>query len=266
MGYDEHGPAYPEPPCLVCEREADWCIRDNCPRRNPESYEAFHRRISERHIRLTADIEAARVKYRCPICGGNSDRYRECEYPGCPDGRDQPGQIYLESKPVSNSVKCPSCLLISVLLIVVFLGALIFAALVRPAHAMDHGFDPYNPTVKWFEQLKRHDYMPYSCCGKADGYTADIYTKNPDGSYDVVITDGSAIEFPDGSKRPELPNGTMVHVPANQINPPEETQYNPTGHAWLFVSIRRVYDDAHPGGDAATPGLSYCFAPLPDGS
>jgi hypothetical protein len=233
MGSDEHGPAYPEPPqCSTCGSLGmeQWCARDNCPGRNP-------------------------LPEPCPLCGSpNLEHTVFYKRNACA----------LE-KPVSNTVKCPACLFIATLIIIVLLGALFFAC-VRPAAAFDHGFDPYDPTVQWFEQLKRHDYMPYSCCGKADAYAADLYTRNPDGSYDVTITDGSAITFPDGTKRPELPNGSVVHVPAGQINPPTETQGNPTGHSWLFVSIRRVYDDAHPGGDAATPGLTYCFAPLPEGS
>jgi hypothetical protein len=30
--------------------------------------------------------------YRCPICGGGANRYMTCEYPGCPDGHDQPAR------------------------------------------------------------------------------------------------------------------------------------------------------------------------------
>jgi hypothetical protein len=142
----------------------------------------------------------------------------------------------------------------------------ILLALTAPAAAFDHGFDHFTERSKWFDQLKRPDYYPHPCCGAADGYEADIYQRNPDGSYDVVITDGSEITFPDGSTRPGLPNGSKVHVPANRINPPSETKDNPTGHAWLFVSIMRSYDEDHPGGNAATPGIVYCFCPLPEGS
>lgn len=49
MGHDEHGPAYPEPPC--------------------------------------------KQAYRCPICKGDENRFMTCDYPGCPDGCDQPGRF-----------------------------------------------------------------------------------------------------------------------------------------------------------------------------
>jgi hypothetical protein len=40
-----------------------------------------------------------------------------------------------------------------------------------------------------------------------------------------------------------------------KINPPVETQHNPTGRAWLFMS---VFNEQ--------PGNILCFAPLPEGS
>jgi len=129
-----------------------------------------------------------------------------------------------------------------------------------PAVAFDHGFPKDTERSKFFSQLKRQDFYPNSCCGEADAYEADIYQRNPDGSYDVEITEGKEIEFPDHTTRPALPNGSQVHVPANKVNPPIETQFNPTGHAWLFVSLVR------PAGGDAVPGLVYCFAPLPEGS
>jgi hypothetical protein len=145
--------------------------------------------------------------------------------------------------------------------------ALVIAALFMtptPARAFDHGFPKDTERSRFFEQLKRPDYYPHSCCGEADAYEADIYQRNADGSYDVEITDGSEKTYPDGTFRIGLKNGTKVRVPSDQINPTTETQFNPTGHAWLFVSARRGYgSDANPD---AEPGMTYCFAPLPEGS
>ena len=129
-----------------------------------------------------------------------------------------------------------------------------------PVYPFDHGFPKDTARSQFFSQLKRPDYYPNSCCGEADAYEADIYQRNPDGSYDVEITNGDVIHYPDGAERIALPNGSLVHVPSNKINPPVETQFNPTGHAWLFVSTTRGM-----GGDAS-PGMVYCFAPLPEGS
>jgi hypothetical protein len=124
-----------------------------------------------------------------------------------------------------------------------------------PAFASDHGFDRTTERSKFFRLLKRPDLYPRPCCGEADAYEADIYQKNPDGSYIVIITDGSAIKYPDGVHRDYIANGTKVIVPSKKVNPPVETQHNPTGHAWLFMS---VFDEK--------PGNIFCFAPLPEGS
>lgn len=144
--------------------------------------------------------------------------------------------------------------------IVIPLLAVLVAAPTFPAKAVDHGFDKHTERSIWFQQLKRPDYYPNSCCGEADAYEADIYQRNADGSYDVEITNGDTIKFPDGQERPEIPTGTKVHVPKTKINPPIETQGNPTEHAWLFVSVSRAI------GGEVTPGLIYCFTPLPEGS
>lgn len=132
--------------------------------------------------------------------------------------------------------------------------------LTKPVLAFDHGFPKDTERSKFFQLLKRPDKYPDSCCGEADAYEADTYTRNKDGSYDVVITEGSEIQYEDGTYRPEIPNGSKIHVPENKINPPVETSHNPTGHAWLFVSV------VHPIGGGAEPGLVYCYAPLPEGS
>lgn len=221
MGNDEHGPAYPEPyhgetpQCRVCGSLGDmetWCMRDNCPGRNPlPSHEKYH-----------------------------------------------------EWDPPPYKPNTSAAFLTGIIVGAALALLLVFTA---QAHAFDHGFDPYDPTTKWFGQLLRHDKMPEPCCGKADAYAADTYNRNPDGSYDVTITDGAAVTFPDGTERPEIENGSVVHVPWNKINPPSETMSNPTGHAWLFVSVQRDYTGGQPNGvPTPKPGLEYCFAPLPEGS
>jgi len=115
------------------------------------------------------------------------------------------------------------------------------------------------------ESLQKPYDRPNSCCGTSDAYGADQYTRNADGSYDVVITDGDAIEYPDGTHRTQLKNGTRIHVPADHVNPPREQAGNPTGHAWLFISVYGIYNSASDSSETQ-PGTIYCFIPLPEGS
>jgi hypothetical protein len=140
--------------------------------------------------------------------------------------------------------------------------AVLLALFGKPAHAFDHGFDPLSETSIWMRQLVRPDFATSNCCGKGDAYGADIYNRNPDGSYDIVITDGDAITFPDGTKRVPLKNGTEIHVEKNKVNPENEQAGNPTGHAWVFVSpyVERYEDEAHEI-PVTRPGTIYCFVP-----
>lgn len=140
-----------------------------------------------------------------------------------------------------------------ILLIILVAALLLMGARAR---AFDHGFDKGSPASLYFEGLHRPDYYPGSCCGKADAYEADTYQRNADGTWTVVITDGSAITYPDGTTRPYIATGTVVVVPGEKVNPPDETRHNPTDHAWLFVSVW----------GAAEVGTVYCFAPMPEGS
>ena len=127
-------------------------------------------------------------------------------------------------------------------------------ALTMPAIAMDHGFPKGTERSKFFQLLKRPDKYPDSCCGEADAYEVDIDKHNPDGSYDVVITEDTK-QFPDGSYRTPIPGGTKFHVPENKVNPPKETMYNPTGQSWLFVTWY-----------SGKVGTVFCLAPIPEGS
>jgi hypothetical protein len=274
MGYDEHGPAYPEPQCRICRSRGvdQWCIRDNCPGRNPlpehdpANVSEFHRRIRAAEARDAQYKDrywhVPTTPYQCPICDGDQNRFMMCDYPGCPDGCDQPGRFQLfDLEPPTRG----GCFIASLLCAALVVFSLIWG--ISHAFAFDHGFDPYDPATKWFGQLLRHDKMPEPCCGKADAYVADTYTRNKDGSYDVTITDGAAVTFPDGTERPEIENGSVIHVPWNKINPPSETMGNPTGHAWVFVSVARDYTGGLPNGvPLPKPGYAYCFAPLPEGS
>lgn len=166
----------------------------------------------------------------------------------------------------SSDVKCAPCLIIATLMLIVFIGAIIFA-LIRPAGAMDHGFDPLAPTTKWIETLQQPPNRPSSCCGIAEAYQADTYRRNPDGSYDIVITEGTAIEYPDGSHRTPLKNGTKLHIDADRVNNEIEQSGNPTGHAWVFLSVYGIVDNSGAETETTTtPGTIYCFVPLPDGS
>lgn len=234
MGNDEHGPAYPEP---VARVHTDGC------------------KARWRHCRQCSCV------YVCPICKGDKDRFMTCDYPACPDGRDQHGRFpTYPSEPFSWGAA-----LVGLLMWAPMILLLLFVLVVKPAHALDHGFDPLAPTTQWMESLPRPYPVPSpgSCCGIADAYQADIYARNADGSYEVVITDGSAVEFPDGIHRTPIDDGTKIHVPAKHVNPPKDQMGNPTGHAWLFMSVYGVTTD---GQYTTTPGSIYCFIPMPEGS
>ncbi len=201
--------------------------------------------------------------YRCPICRGDENRFMTCEYPGCPDGIYQPHRFrsYPNAGPMPHRTSAEKarglvgwgC----------FIALLLYLMWPKTAPAMDHGFDPFAPTAKWMHELIQPANPPGSCCGVADSYQADTYQRFPDGSYDVIITDGSAIEFPDGTKRTPLKNGTRLRVPADHVNPPKEQAGNPTGHAWIFLSVYGISID---GQQTTQPGTIYCFVPLPEGS
>jgi hypothetical protein len=125
-----------------------------------------------------------------------------------------------------------------------------------PASAFDHGFDPSDPVVQWFEHLRRpdvdEDYLGVvSCCGKGDAYAVDVVEDGgADREWAVKITDGSAIEFPDGTTRQPLPDGTVSRFPGSKVIKPN--QGNPTKHAWVFISVwsGQVHE-------------VWCFVPLP---
>lgn len=124
----------------------------------------------------------------------------------------------------------------------------------HPAFA-EKGYDRESPRTQWFETLMQPDNPTAKCCGKADGYEADIYQNNGNGTWTVEITNGREMKWPDGTVRPGIPDGTKFIIPSEKVNPPVDG--NPTGHAWLFLKI-----------DPNTNQVVkiYCFVRLPDGS
>ncbi len=103
---------------------------------------------------------------------------------------------------------------------------MISATAFAPASAFDHGFDPSDSVVQWFEHLRRpdidEDYLGVvSCCGKGDAYPVDVVEDGgADREWAVRIIDGSAIEFPDGSTRPFVPDGTVVRFYGSKMVKP----------------------------------------------
>lgn len=125
--------------------------------------------------------------------------------------------------------------LLTLLMWAVIMAAIAFSAYsCDRAHAMDHGFDYSDPVVRWFNALPRPNMRSTSCCGKGDAYGADEYEKVGD-HYRVTITDGEYKQFPDGTVRAPLKNGTVVDVPLVFVNPPSDG--NPTGHGVIFLSV-----------------------------
>ncbi len=221
MGNDEHGPAYPD--------------------HDPANVKPFHD-----HIRRVSG-------YRCPICGGNQDRYLECEYPGCPDGRDQsrlrPAHWF---GPDLSKPTPPRGIALMGWAVAIALG--LWAFWPRPAPALDHGFNPNNATVKWMESLQRPN-EPGSCCGKGDGYPVSDYWDNGDGTWTAVIGDGSAMVYPDGTSRHYVTTGEHIIVPRDLVNHIEDDLDNPTDTSWIFMT---VYDSGI--------GTLYCLIRHPSGN
>lgn len=120
---------------------------------------------------------------------------------------------------------------------------------------MDHGFDPNSPTTKWFERLYRPDFPASKCCGKADAYEIETYWRNDKGVLFVKIGDGSAKEFPDGTRRPPIPDGTVIEVPEKKINSPDDDLDNPTDKSWAFFTV-----------DEGRVSILYCVTLHPQGT
>lgn len=202
--------------------------------------------------------------YTCAPCGTHDrTRYARCNMPDCPDGRDQ---YWWQPAPIEQTAEPRGSRLALGICIGLLLAALALAVFgIGKANAAK-GFNPdTSPMAKWMESLLRPD-LPYNppgqiwpCCGKADAYPVSSYFINPDGSYSVVIADGSAITYPDGTTRPPIRTGRTVIVPASKVNKLEDDLDNPTDFSWVFL---RMYVDSDPDGDY----IMYCFARHPQGS
>lgn len=118
----------------------------------------------------------------------------------------------------------------------------------RPAHAFDHGFDHNDPLVRWFDDLTRDAPLGVvKCCGRGDAYAIAIDIDGTDRSaYQAIappcpedwvahITDGRAIEWPDGTKREPIPDGTFFRFSGDRLT--RERSGNPTKTAWAFLNV-----------------------------
>ena len=122
------------------------------------------------------------------------------------------------------------------------------------AFAVNHGYDPNDRTVKWFERLVRPNKPPDSCCGKADAYEVGRYYRNAEGKMIAVIVNGEEKHFPDQTWRVPIADGTEIVVPENVINPYEDDLDNPTEKSWIFVALIGGYP------------YVYCFVRHPKGN
>jgi hypothetical protein len=110
------------------------------------------------------------------------------------------------------------------------------------ARAMDHGFNPNDPTVRWFQSKMRPDEPSLSCCGKGEAYPVARYQENPNHSYTVWLADGSALKYPDGATRAYFDMATPITVPKNKVNDPIDDLDNPTDVSWVFMTVSTPTD------------------------
>lgn len=152
-------------------------------------------------------------------------------------------------------------------LFVFYLAIVVALMVTSPSHAKNHGFDPMAPTTKWFESLKIPPEEMVSCCGKADAYSVDRYEKLPNGDYRVWIADGSAIVFPDGTRRTAWNTEIPIIVPKENVNKETDDLDNPTDHSWLFFQPKSLYpaDGSEPP-PSEEVSVVYCFIRHPNGT
>ena len=144
---------------------------------------------------------------------------------------------------------------LSVLLTVLILTCL-FILFSKPAPAMDHGFNPNDTTVRWFQRKMRPDLPSSACCGKGDGYPVARYEENPDHSYTIWLADGSALKYPDGTTREYFDMSVPINVPWNKVNDLIDDIDNPTDVSWVFMRVSTPTD----------VGTMYCFIRHPEGN
>jgi hypothetical protein len=141
----------------------------------------------------------------------------------------------------------PLALIVFAIFFVIFVLLMLFTT---PAPAMDHGFDPTNQTVKWFERkMIPNITFQQSCCGKADAYPVARVRRNTNQTWSVWLADGSAIKYPDGTKREPFDENTEIVVPDSKVNPPDDDLDNPTDVGWIFMRVS----------NPTNPGAIYCL-------
>lgn len=200
---------------------------------------------------------AQHTRYSCPVCSGSENCYLSCNRPDCPDGRDRGHPHHALHQPAREVVGVSRTTPVWPFLLALALAALLFGFLAgKAAHALDHGFNPNDKTVRWFESLMMPD-GPASCCGKADAYPLSDYWANSDGTdtWTVVVAEGSHRVYPDGTVRPYIAAGTQIIVPGRKMNRWEDDLDNPTDTSWVFMSVY--------GG---VPGTVYCVIRHPQGN
>lgn len=114
--------------------------------------------------------------------------------------------------------------------IAIVLGACV--GVVAIAKARDVGqWEGSDPSIaRWFQTLRQPDQPAISCCGESDAYWADNVEIDKDGQVIAIITD----DRPDEPlRRPHVPIGTRIAVPANKL---KWDSGNPTGHVVIFLS------------------------------
>jgi hypothetical protein len=143
-----------------------------------------------------------------------------------------------ETYPTEAAVSHPTARCLVAVAIV--LACLFWLFTVKPAPAMNHGFNPDAPLAKWFESKLRPD-VHSPCCGKGDAYPVARVKRNADHTWTVWLEDGSAIEYPDGTHRDYVDKNVPIIVPDNKVNPPDDDLDNPTDVGWIFMKSSMIY-------------------------
>jgi hypothetical protein len=247
MGHDEHGPAYPEPPDEV---EAGGVVHGVSQHGWAAGDEA------EAKVRAEAPkLEQSQQPHQQPhddsifakLSGGEySVDGGETWHTGSPhdaimaaiDHHRKPKTFmdgfkrgYARGRPWPEWVRQMLVAAITALIVSVSMVTC------HQARAMDHGFNPNNPTVRWFQSKMRPDQPSLSCCGKGEAYPVARYQENPDHTYTAWLADGSALKYPDGTTRDYFDMATPITVPKDKVNDLRDDLDNPTDVSWVFMTV-----------------------------